>query len=401
LFQLIPQVAGALDESGNSASPTRLTVLVANPSADVYGSDLQLLDSVSGMVGQGWRVVVAIPEPGRLVQMLTGRGAEVEFVDFPVVRRANLSAKGMAALVAATPKALVTMRRMLNRIRPDVLYVNTMTLPWWLLAGRLARVPTLCHVHEAEDNDRRLILTALTVPLFLSNSVVANSRASIETISKFVPRLMGRISLIYNGIAPPPGEPALAGRTGAPFRVVVVCRLSPRKAPDVALEAVGLLRSQGREVEIDICGTAFAGYEWFVQHLEERARRADLAGAVTFSGYVSPIWSALERADVVVAPSLREPFGNAVVEAQLARRPVVASAALGHLETVIDGETGLLVSAGDAAELAAAVARLIDDPVLAARLADQGQARARKHFSIGRYHLEMVQLITSLSRRRI
>lgn len=389
-----------MKETGNCAMSSSLTVLVSNPSADVYGSDLQLLDSVSGMIGQGWRVVIAIPGPGRLVQMLIGRGAEVEFVDFPVVRRANLSAKGMVSLVATSPKALLRIRRMIKRIRPDVLYVNTMTLPWWLLAGRLCRVPSLCHVHEAEDKDGRAVLTALTAPLLLSNSVVANSRASVQAIRRFVPRLKDRISLIYNGIVPPPGEPQLAGRTSGPFRLVTVCRLSPRKAPDVALEAVALLRSQGRDVEIEICGTAFAGYEWFAQELEERARRPDLAGGVTFSGYVSPIWLALEQADAVVAPSLREPFGNAVVEAQLARRPVVASAALGHLETVVDGDTGLLVPAGNAAALAAAVSRLIDDPSLAERLADQGQARAREHFSIERYHSEMVELIASLSRRR-
>ena len=68
-----------------------------------------------------------------------------------------------------------------------------------------------------------------------------------------------------------------------------------------------------------------------------------VAGAVTFPGYCKPIWPHLAAADIVVQPSLREPFGNAVVEAQLSSRPVVATSALGHLESIDDEETGLLV----------------------------------------------------------
>ena len=67
----------------------------------------------------------------------------------------------------------------------------------------------------------------------------------------------------------------------------------------------------------------------------------------------------------MVAPSLREPFGNAVVEAQLSLRPVVATAALGHLESITDEDTGLLVPAEDVDAMAKAIARIIDDPELA------------------------------------
>ena len=381
------------------SSPS-ITVLVANPSPDVYGSDLQLLDSISAMTDRGWRVVVVIPSDGRLVSKLRDRRAEVRLVDFPVVRRSNLSFKGVIRLIGSSPRSLIRMRRLIRSLNPDVLYVNTMTLPWWLLASRLAGVPSLCHVHEAEDKDGRAVLMALTAPLLLCNVVVANSKASVDAMRLVVSWLAPRIVLIYNGIAPPI-EPAMpVVRDGGPFKLAAVCRLSPRKAPDVAMEAVALLRADGRDVTLDICGTAFEGYQWYVEELENRAAQDDLAGSVTFSGYVFPVWGVLERADAVVAPSLREPFGNAVVEAQLARRPVIASAALGHLETVIDGETGLLVTPGDPAALAAAVARLMDDNEFADRVAEQGRSRAVKEFSIERYHAEIVALIERLCRRR-
>ena len=174
--------------------------------------------------------------------------------------------------------------------------------------------------------------------------------------------------MIENGVAGPPGPVGAAPEAG-PTRLAVVGRLSPRKATHVALEAVGRLREGGRDVVLEVCGTAFAGYEWYVAELQERAAQPDLAGAVTFSGYVDDLWSTLERTHIVVAPSLGESLGNAVIQAQLAGRPVVASEVQGHTESVTDGETGLLVPADDPGALAGAVGRLIDDPDLAAELA--------------------------------
>jgi hypothetical protein len=58
----------------HASSPT---VLIANPSADVYGSDLQMLESVAGLRESGWRVVVVLPDRGPLVSRLLELGADV------------------------------------------------------------------------------------------------------------------------------------------------------------------------------------------------------------------------------------------------------------------------------------------------------------------------------------
>ena len=153
-------------------------------------------------------------------------------------------------------------------------------------------------------------------------------------------------------------------------------------------------------MEIELAGSIFPGYEWYLQQLEDRAAQPDLAGAVHFAGYCKPIWPHLAAADIVVAPSLREPFGNAVVEAQLALRPVVATAALGHLESITDEETGLLVPAEDVPAMAAAIARLIDDAPLAEGLAVRARRLALTAFSTERYSQQVVEVIDSLAGRR-
>ncbi|MCC6497748.1 MAG: glycosyltransferase family 4 protein [Propionibacteriaceae bacterium] len=370
--------------------------MIANPSPDVYGSDLQMLESLVALREAGYRVVVALPQDGELVPRIRERDGEVAFVDFPVLRRANQSIPSFLRLLWSMVACLPRLIRFIRRMNPAAVYVNTVTIPWWLLAARLARVPVACHLHEAETTDSRLVRRALVAPLRLAHAVLVISRSTLDAMVTADPGLERKANLIYNGVPQPPAEPKPPARV-APIRLVVVGRLSPRKAPHLALEATAELRRQGYQVELELAGSAFPGYEWYTDQLKERSERDDLAGAVTFAGYCSPIWENLNRADIMVAPSLREPFGNAVVEAQYSLRPVVATAALGHTESITDGVTGLLVPAEDVAAMAAAIARLIDDPELAETLARTARAEAIRRFSVERYRAEVVQLFGRLT----
>jgi glycosyltransferase involved in cell wall biosynthesis len=376
----------------------RTSVLIVNPSADVYGSDLQMLESVRALARHR-PVTVLMPAGGELVARLESAGARVELLDFPVLRRANASASAFAAMVGAMVLALPRMCRAVRRLRPAVLYVNTVTLPWWELVGFLTRTPTLCHLHEAETQDRMAVRRALILPLHLADGVIVISRAAMRAMAEASPGLERKAHLIYNGVPFPPDAPAQPVRAGR-YRLAVVGRLSPRKAPHIALEVLAELVRRGHDAQLEVAGSTFPGYEDYEAELRARADQPDLAGRVTFSGYCSPIWPVLARSDFVLAPSLREPFGNAVVEAQLSLRPVVATAALGHLESIEDRETGLLVPAEDVARMADGVEQLIADPAGARALSERAAASARSRFSTERYADEIVRLVAETAGRR-
>ncbi len=86
--------------------------------------------------------------------------------------------------------------------------------------------------------------------------------------------------------------------------------------------------------------------------------------------------------DVFAFPSRFEGLCLAVIEAQAAGVPVVATPVGGIRETVVDGETGLIVPVRDPAALAAAVCRLLEDRGLAARLAAEARRRVLERFSV-------------------
>jgi hypothetical protein len=377
------------------------TVLVAHPSADLYGSDLQLVESVHGLTAAGWRVEVRLPGPGALVERLEAAGARVDVLDVPVLRKSLLRPAGLLHLVADTARALPAMLQVLRETAPDIVYVNTVTVPLWLVAARLARRPALCHVHEAEDDAARLVSVLLNAPLLLARTVVVNSRAASRTLLRAVPWLAGRTEVVHNGV-PGPGTDVgpVRSATRGPHLLVLVGRLAPRKGTDVAVEATALLRAGGRDVDLELCGSVFPGYEWFEESLRARGAELGIAEHIRFSGYTSPTWPALARADVVLVPSRAEPFGNAAVEAQLAGRPVVVSAVQGLMEIVTPGETGLSVPPDDAPALAAAVASLLDDPALARSLAETGRASAERQFTTARYRAAVVDVVARTGQRR-
>ena len=372
------------------------TLMVAHGSAELYGSDLQLVESVRAALADGWDAIVVLPVDGPLVQRLADAGARVRVAPVPVLRKSLLRPRALPGLAWASLRAVAQTVRLLRRERADAVYVNTVTVPTWLAAARLARVPALCHVHEAEDDLPRLVTALLTAPVLLARTVVTNSEAARRSLGAAHGSLSARAHVVHNGVTGPSAAPQAPGEHDGPLRLALVGRLSPRKGIDVALDAVGLLTAQGHDVTLRVAGSTFPGYEWFEEQLRERAGADDLAGRVDLLGFVHPTWPVLADSDVVLIPSRVEPFGNTAVEALLARRPVVASRTQGLAEIVRDGATGLLVDPGDAAALAAGLARLVDDPGLRERLAADGQRDAAARFGADRYAADVQHHLRAL-----
>jgi len=113
---------------------------------------------------------------------------------------------------------------------------------------------------------------------------------------------------------------------------------------------------------------------------------------VRIMGFVERPERFLAGLDVLVMPSFAEGFGLAAAEAQATGVPVIAARASSLPEIVVDGETGLLVPAGDADALAAALRRLLDEPELARRLGRAGRARIVATFPRERTLVRLLQL---------
>jgi glycosyltransferase involved in cell wall biosynthesis len=116
--------------------------------------------------------------------------------------------------------------------------------------------------------------------------------------------------------------------------------------------------------------------------LENLAQQLGIAGRVLFLGYRQDIPDLLSICDMMVLPSLYEGLPLSILEAMAAGKPVIATNIGGTNEAVIDGETGLLVPPADPPALAAAIRKLIGNPLLAGKLAAAGKAEVHREFSV-------------------
>jgi glycosyltransferase involved in cell wall biosynthesis len=224
-------------------------------------------------------------------------------------------------------------------VRPDpgavhVCYCYTpLRYAWYEQQAGLAQVPrplrplvsgTLAGIRSW---DRRAVARGTT-------RYIAISRLSQERIAR------------YWGVEAPIVHPPVELERFAPGEpedfVLVVCELVAHKRVDIALEAA---RRAGVKVKVVGGGR------------DEARLRALYADSAEFVGRLGDreLAALYPRARALVMPNVEE-FGIVAVEAQASGRPVVAAAAGGALETVIDGETGVLVPTGDVEALAAVLA---------------------------------------------
>ncbi|CAL9336289.1 D-inositol 3-phosphate glycosyltransferase [Nocardiopsis dassonvillei] len=177
-----------------------------------------------------------------------------------------------------------------------------------------------------------------------------------------------------------PQGPAVA--RGERLRLLSLCRLVPRKGVDTAVRA--LRRVPG--AELLVAGGPPAGLvqdDPEVRRLRAIADRAGVGERVRFIGSVdrSEVPALLRSADIAVNLPWYEPFGMSTVEAMACGVPVVASRVGGHLDTVLHGETGLLVPDRDPRRAADALTRLAADRRAREMFGAAAAERARRLYS--------------------
>ena len=184
-----------------------------------------------------------------------------------------------------------------------------------------------------------------------------------------------QIEVIPNGIdvehfTPDPAS----GRAERPT-VLFLGRLKKYKRVDLVLDAVAGLAREGLDLELLIGGE---GEER--DSLQAQAERLGLSQRVRFLGFVDERvkLELLRRAWVHVLTSPKEGWGITILEAAACGTPSVASDGPGLRESVVDGETGLLVPHGEAPALAAALGTLLRDHELRDRMGRRARAWAER-----------------------
>jgi glycosyltransferase involved in cell wall biosynthesis len=216
-----------------------------------------------------------------------------------------------------------------------------------------------------------------------SDAVTAISSYTAERLARQVPGVDPAIIPFGAAVDAPAEPPPYAWDGSGPFELLFVGRLVERKGVHLLLDALASLPAERRPV-LHVVGDGPDR-----ARLEERARRLELGGGAVFHGFVAKeaLQRRLSTCDAFVLPAVvdakgdTEGLGVVLLEAMSYARPVIASAAGGIVDIVQDGRNGFLVPPGDAAALAEAIGRMMEDPARARSLGLQGREDAAARFS--------------------
>jgi glycosyltransferase involved in cell wall biosynthesis len=275
------------------------------------------------------------------------------------------------------PRLLLHLARFFREREIDVVHThNTKPILYAAPAARLARVPRIIHTRHGQRYQatwRQTVLFRLATRL--TNRVVCVSHDSARlSAAEGIPEK--QLCTVWNGVdisrfsysGPQAGGPA-----------VMVGRLSPEKNVAGLLQAAALAADLSPSFRLEVAG----GGEC-LPTLKTLAAKLGLGERVRFLGEVRNIPDLLARAGLFVLPSLTEGISLTLLEAMARGLPVVATRVGGNPEVVIEGETGLLVSASDPLELARAMVGLHLDPDTGRRMGLAGRVRVEKLFDIQR-----------------
>lgn len=377
-------------ESGSGAA-----VLIAHPSPDLYGSDRMLVETVAGLSEDRHRAVVAVPADGPLLPLLREQGARTAVRPTPVLRKSIMTPVGAVKTVFEAIRDLWPTIRFIRSSGASTVLVNTVTIPLWIVAAKLSGTRVVCHVHEAEGSQPRIIKALMYAPLLLTDHLLVNSNFSLDVMAGAWPKLRSKATVVLNGVAGPENPLAPVREDLADgVNLLFIGRLSPRKGPQVAISALAALRAQGLNAKLRLLGAVFPGYEWFERELVEQVVSLGLQDSVEFLGFRTNVWEIFDIADIVLVPSIAdEPFGNTAVEAMLAGRPLVVSETSGLKEAAGNFTAVRFVPPDVPEAIADAVADLVSDWISVREQVETDRETAEKKFSPERYRREMNDLV--------
>ena len=202
---------------------------------------------------------------------------------------------------------------------------------------------------------------------------VANSQWTAGTVRDALGIEPERIDVVHSmcGVTeqmldrPPRSEPH------TPLRLLFLGRISPWKAPDVAIRALAPLRERGIEATLTIAGGSHFGED---EYAAKVAALAEDEPGVSLLGHVDDIQSLLDSHDILVhCSTVPEPFGQVIVQGLATGRPVVATGQGGPVEILRSAPVSPLYEAGDPDALADVI-RTVREHFLA--VGDWGARRA-------------------------
>jgi len=366
-------------------TPSHPAILQIIPRLDAGGAERSTVDVATALVDAGFAALV-VSEGGRMESELRAAGAVS--IHLPVASKNPLTMLRNAR----------RLRTIIREYGVGLVHARSRAPAWSaLMAARRESIPFVT-THHGTYNARGGLKRFYNSVMLRGEAVIANSAWTAEHLKSVHSVVAKRVEIIPRGIDMEKFDPARVSpeqvaalrenwRASDQDRVVLLPgRLTRWKGQLVLIEALSYLKSENRlppNLHAVIAGDA-QGRRAYVDEIVSAIAKGSLGDRVTLAAHIGDMATAYRASDIVVSASTEpEAFGRVAAEAGAAGRPIIATDHGGARETVVDGESGILVPPGDAHALGDALARLAAlPPERLSAMGARGHAHVAARFTV-------------------
>lgn len=314
------------------------------------GIEQAFVDYCEGLKNRGHRIT-AITHPNAAVN------PQLEAIGITPLTLRNFGAWDMLAIWR--------LRRMLQFLAPDIAIAHT-TRSYTLARRAIGKSCPL--VATAHNYNKRIGLMKTADAVFTTTHDLIDfvGQQGMDAKKIFhIPNMVRCHEL-----------PQRSGRNNPPV-IGTMGRFVKKKGFDIYIDALRILKERGYKFKAILGGDGEEN-----KALRQRAADVGIMDVLSFPGWIDDKKAFYTGIDIFCLPSLHEPFGIVLLEAFVFGTPVVATDSEGPRDIITPNFDALIVKKDNASELAAALARLLDDAPLAAALAANAFVKAKSHYSI-------------------
>ena len=342
-------------------------------------AELKVLHFVTGGFSGATQVAIDLCQaaqrtPGMEVMLVLRRKRSTRMERVEALRAQGLQVRVVSNWLHAL--TVWELRRIIRAWKPDVVFAHGFSDHIWGRQAAVAEgVPRIFHVEHnvRERYTRRRLAQALALAPATQASIGVSEGVRTSLIERGFPP--AQCLAIPNGIALErfPDSLLPARWSDREPAILMASRFARQKNPACLIRALALLRERGLSPRLSFAG---AGSQRLRRQAQALARRLGLQAQVEFLGNVADLPRRLAATQIFVLSTRGEGMPLALVEAMAAGCACIGSDVLGVREVIEPGRTGLLVPPDDAAALADALQRLLQDAALAEQLGRAARAQA-------------------------
>lgn len=361
-------------------------ILYLNHVSYIGGAEIALLNLLTYLNRETFAPVAFVPE-GDLADAI--HQLKIPCVHIPVLD--GLNRYTLPRFIKVVPQLAAR----IYKEAPDLLHANTnFTSEYSGVLSRWTKTPTIGHIRDIEPLGRMGRWTIRQNIKVIAISEAVKRYLISEWVSEH------QIVRVYDGVDLRQYRPRQPISPDNSIIVGLIGQIGERKGHLYLLEAARRLLQTHPDLRFWIIGKEPAhSKEHYTDRLYQYVKENHLEQQIEFWGFRTDIPELLSRLDILILPSLQEPFGKIVIEAMAMAKPVVATNVGGVPEIVEDGKTGLLVLPGDSGAICQALQQLIEDQGMRDQMGREGRKRVEQMFSLEKHVHKIEQVYAEILSR--